>query len=89
MEFLSAGPSRITALYLPSRVLERLLGALGQQTQLTTLQVKWGDYADLGVLSGVQHLTRLRLRGASRVTNLSPVAAVQSVVTSKSKASVA
>ena len=69
-EFFSAGPSPIRELEFSSRTPKRLFGALVGQTQLRSLNVKWGDYADLRPLTGMTQLRTLRLRGASAVEDL-------------------
>ena len=73
-EFFSAGPSPIRELEFVSRTPRRLFDALGGQTQLHSLNVKWGDYADLRPLAGMTQLRTLRLRGASAVQDLQPLA---------------
>lgn len=78
-EFFSAGPSPIRELEFVSRTPKRLFEALRSQTQLRSLNVKWGDYADLTTLSGMTRLRTLRLRGASAVEDLQPLAALVEV----------
>ena len=72
-EFLAAGPSPIRELEFVSRTPRRLFEALGGQTQLHALNVKWGDYADLTPLIGMTELRTLYLRGASGVEDLTPL----------------
>lgn len=79
VEFLAAGPTPITTLYLVTRTPKRLFAALAGQPQLTALQVKWGDYDDLAALSGMRDLVTLRLRGASGVTTLQPLTSLTNV----------
>lgn len=76
LEFFEAGPTPIRQLSLRSRVPQTLLDSLAGQTQLESLDVKWGNYADLAALSGLTNLTSLALGGASRVTDLSPLASL-------------
>lgn len=78
-EFFSAGPSPIRELEFVSRTPKRLFDALSGQTQLRTLNVKWGDYADLRPLTEMTHLHTLRLRGASAVQDLEALAGLVSV----------
>lgn len=63
-EYFAAGPSPITDLSFISRTPKRMFASLQQQTQLTALRVKWGDYDDLTVLAGMTRLTQLYLGGA-------------------------
>ncbi len=77
VRFFSAGPTPIRSLHFVSRTPKRLFDALAEQSQLTALQVKWGDYDDLHALSGMSELVMLRLRGASGVRDLEPLAALQ------------
>lgn len=80
VEFLASGPSPIEDLCFVSRTPRRLFDALAGQQQLRRLSVKWGDYEDLSVLSGLTQLTHLRLGGASSVRSLSPLSALSGVV---------
>jgi hypothetical protein len=73
VDFFSSGPSPIVELHFTSRTPKRLFNALRAQTQLEGLFVKWGDYDDLGTLSEMASLRKLRLRGASSVADVSPV----------------
>lgn len=73
IEFFRSGPSPISSLVLWCRTPKRLFDALGGQTQLRALRVKWGDYDDLSVLQGMHELVSLRLGGASRVSDLTPL----------------
>ena len=72
-EFFAAGPSPIRHLAFLSRTPKRLFEALASQTQLQSLQVKWGDWDDLAPLAGMKHLTILHLGGASSVRSLEPL----------------
>lgn len=72
-EFFAAGASPIRELEFVSRTPERLFASLVGQTQLESLNVKWGDYEDLSVLQGMTRLHTLRLRGASGVRSLKPL----------------
>jgi hypothetical protein len=74
--FFSAGPTAITELRFLTRTPKRLFNALAGQTQLQRLFVKWGDYEDLGVLQGIKELRALRLGGASKVADISPLASL-------------
>lgn len=78
-EFLSFGPSPIRDLQFVTRTPKRLFEALRGQTQLHGLKVKWGDYADLTPLTGMTHLRRLHLRGASSVQDVQPLASLVGV----------
>ncbi len=78
-EFFSSGPSPIRELKFVTRTPKRLFDALRGQTQLHSLTVKWGDYADLTPLTGMTELRRLRLRGASSVEDVQPLAALVGV----------
>ena len=81
VDFFAAGPSPIRSLTFLTRTPRRLFAALSAQSQLTALQVKWGDYDDLRALRGMATLQRLYLRGASGVKDLSPLAGLQAVET--------
>ena len=56
-----------------SRTPRRLFESLAGQTQLRVLAVKWGDYEDLSVLTGMTELRHLWLDGASSVRTLTPL----------------
>jgi hypothetical protein len=79
VDFFEAGPTPIRSLHFLTRTPKRLFSALSTQSQLTDLQVKWGDYDDLQVLSKMNELVALRLRGASGVRDLRPLAGLQAV----------
>jgi len=81
VHFFESGPTRIRTLHFLTRTPKRLFAALSAQVQLTSLQVKWGDYDDLLVLSQMNGLVTLRLRGASGVRDLRPLAGLQAVQT--------
>jgi hypothetical protein len=70
VEFFRAGPSPIRELHFTSRTPARLFDALTHQVQLRRLEVKWGDYSDLGMLRPLTSLVTLTLRGASKVTDV-------------------
>lgn len=74
VDFFGSGPTPIRALHFLTRTPKRLFAALSEQRQLTALEVKWGDYDDLEVLTGMSELVTLRLRGASGVQDLRPLA---------------
>lgn len=78
-DFFSSGPSPIRDLQFVTRTPKRLFEALRAQTQLRGLTVKWGDYEDLTALTGMTHLQKLHLRGASCVGDLHPLAALVGV----------
>jgi hypothetical protein len=79
VDFFRAGPSPIRSLHFLTRTPKRLFDALSAQSQLTALQVKWGDYDDLQVLTTMPELVTLRLRGASAVHDLRPLAELPAV----------
>jgi len=81
VEFFRSGPTAIRSLCFTTRTPKRLFDALSGQHQLTSLQVKWGDYDDLSVLSSTSQLHTLRLAGASQVRNLAHLAGLQRVET--------
>jgi hypothetical protein len=81
VDFFESGPTPIRTLHFLTRTPKRLFAALAPQAQLTTLQVKWGDYDDLRVLNQMNGLATLRLRGASGVHDLGPLAELQAVET--------
>ncbi len=56
-----------------SRTPKRLFDSLAGQTQLDALEVKWGDYNDLGAIANANNLRYLTLRGAGKVTDVSPL----------------
>jgi hypothetical protein len=79
IEFFSAGPSPIRELQFVSRTPKRLFSALGGQTQLVRLKIKWGDYQDLTPLTAMSNLTTLHLGGASSVESIEPLAILTNV----------
>lgn len=76
VDFFTAGPTPIVELQLATRTPKRLFHALGAQTQLQRLFVKWVDYDDLGPLAQMDRLRVLRLGGASCVNDVGPIAAL-------------
>jgi hypothetical protein len=76
VDLLSAGPTPIRELHFVSRTPKRLFAALGGQSQLQSLFVKWGDYDDLSSLASLQRLRVLRLGGASSIRDVSPLASL-------------
>jgi Leucine-rich repeat (LRR) protein len=80
LEFFRA-PSPIRHLDLRSRVPQEVLDAVGAQTQLVSLAVKWGPYSDLSAIAGLTALRELNLSGATRVNDLSPLTALPSLRT--------
>jgi hypothetical protein len=78
-EFFASGPSPIRELRFVTRTPRRLFEALRGQSQLRSLTVKWGDYADLTPVAGMPHLRTLRLGGASSVEDLQPLAGLVGV----------
>jgi hypothetical protein len=81
VEFFSSGPTPIRSLRFTTRTPKRLFDALAGQHYLASLEVKWGVYDDLSVLSSMSQLQTLRLAGASKVRNLGPLADLQLVET--------
>jgi hypothetical protein len=81
VEFFRSGPTPIRSLHFLTRTPKRLFAALSTQSQLTAVDVKWGDYDDLQVLSQMNGLVTLRLRGASGVRDLRPLSELQAVET--------
>lgn len=73
-QFFDSGPTPVTDLAFTTRTPKRLFESLRGQTQLRCLAVKWGDYDDLGPLTGMHELTDLWLGGASSVRTLTPLA---------------
>ena len=71
--FLSSGPTPIRRLEFTTRTPARLFEALQGQPQLEVLVVKWGDYSALSALQDLTQLRELSLRGASKVTDVSPL----------------
>lgn len=72
-KFFAAGPCAITDLAFASRTPKRMFASLRGQTQLRSLAVKWGDYEDLGTLTGMHELKELSLGGASSVRTLGAI----------------
>lgn len=81
VEFLSSGGGDIRELEFVSRTPKRLFAALAGQPQLDRLQLKWGDYEDLGPLEGMVGLRELHLGGASSVKSVEPLARLRAVAT--------
>ncbi|MBS44074.1 MAG: hypothetical protein CMH83_13105 [Nocardioides sp.] len=81
VDFFAQGPSGIRALQFTTRTPKRLFDALRSQSQLVTLDIKWGDYHDLSTLATMTDLRSLRLKGASKVKDLAPLGVLQSVET--------
>jgi hypothetical protein len=81
VDFFGSGPTPIRSLQFLTRTPKRLFAALSAQSQLTTLEVKWGDYDDLRAISQMADLVTLRLRGASGVQDLRPLAELHAVET--------
>ena len=79
VDLFESGPTPIRSLRFLTRTPKRLFDALSAQSQLTALQVKWGDYDDLTVLGEMAGLVSLRLRGASNVQDLLPLAELEAV----------
>ncbi len=79
VDFFAAGPTAIRELRFLSRTPKRLFEALGAQTQLQRLFVKWGDYEDLSVLTGMQELETLHLGGASKVADVAPLGSLSAL----------
>lgn len=79
VDFFASGPSTIRDLRLVTRTPARLFDALAGQTQLRSLEVKWGDYSDLRPLERLTSLTSLSLRGASKVSDVSSVGTLTSL----------
>jgi hypothetical protein len=79
VKFLAAEQSSIRRLEFTSRTPSRLFEALAGQAQLQSLEIKWGDYADLSPLSTISELQHLSLRGASKVTDVEPLAVLTSL----------
>ncbi|MCU1421222.1 MAG: hypothetical protein JWN36_873 [Microbacteriaceae bacterium] len=74
VELFQSGPTPIAELTFSSRTPARLFDSLRSQTQLTKLVLKWGDFADLSVLSGMRRLRQLDLGGAAAITTVEPLA---------------
>lgn len=72
VRFLSS-TTRITELNLVSRVPQDLLNAVGEQSQLKALAVKWGPYSILEPLRRLTELRDLSLGGARAVSDLQPL----------------
>lgn len=70
IEFLSHTTTQLREIELASRTPQELLDALGGQTQLEVLSVKWGPYRELQALGRLAQLRTLRLRGATSVVVL-------------------
>lgn len=79
VEFFRSGPTPIRSLRFLTRTPKRLFASLSAQSQLTALDVKWGDYDDLQALSHMNGLMTLRLGGASGVRDLRPLSGLQAV----------
>ncbi|HEX7834293.1 MAG TPA: hypothetical protein VF479_02360, partial [Pseudolysinimonas sp.] len=79
IEFFQEGPHRFDELEFRSRTPARLVDALAKQTQLRRLELKWGDYSDLGALAGMSELRELALGGGVRIVTLEPLAGLSSL----------
>lgn len=73
MNFFSSGPSSIKRLEFVSRTPRRLFETLEHQTQLESLEVKWGDYTDLSPIQSMPRLRTLVFHSAPAVTSLEPL----------------
>lgn len=73
MDFFSAGPTPIKNLEFTTRTPRRLLDSLSAQTQLESLCVKWGDYADLEPIRGMRNLRSLHFQSLPSVKTLEPL----------------
>lgn len=71
--FFASGSSPIEDLEFVSRTPARLFESLRGQTELTRLNIKWGDYEDLTALQGMYRIEALALRGASSVRDITPL----------------
>jgi hypothetical protein len=79
IELLESGPTPIVDLTLLLHTPARLFNALSGQTQMQQLDVRWGDYSDLGVLSEMHQLRSLHLGSATALTTLEPLGSIQSL----------
>jgi ribosome modulation factor len=81
IELLASGPTLLRSIQFTSRTPARLFEALRGQTQLESLEVKWGDYSDLSALSEMTRLRHLVLLGARSVTSVDPLASLTGLET--------
>lgn len=77
--FFTAGATAVQEISFASRTPKRLFDSLRSQTQLISLLVKWGDYVDLSVLTGMSNLRALVLNGASNVESVEPLCELSSL----------
>lgn len=63
----------ITDLQISSRATDETLAALSLQTQLTSLQLRFGPYTDLAPLARLDRLEELVLQGATGISDLGPL----------------
>lgn len=75
MEFFSAGSTPIKSLHFTTRTPRRLFDTLSAQTQLESLRVKWGDYADLEPIRVMHNLRSLHIQSLPSVKTLEPLTA--------------
>lgn len=77
--FFNSGVSPVREIKFVSRTPKRLFDSLKSQTQLVSLQLKWGDYVDLSVLAGMSRLQALVLNGASCVDTVEPLSGLRAL----------
>ena len=77
--FFNSGVSAVREIQFTSRTPKRLFDSLKSQTQLVSLQIKWGDYVDLSVLADMSRLQALVLNGASCVETVEPLSGLHAL----------
>lgn len=73
IHFFANAPTKILHLDLVSRVTQELLDAVSGQTNLRSIDVKWGPYHDISPLTELRLLERVSLGGASQLASLAPL----------------
>ncbi len=76
IHFFASTPTNIRHLDLVSRVPQELLDAVAGQTNLRSIDVKWGRYHDISPLSELRLLERVSLGGASQLASLAPLSSL-------------
>lgn len=80
IDFLRANTKALKALYLPSRVPQKLFDAACCQENLETLTCKWGAYKDLSAIKNLKNLKYLYLGSCPSVADITPLCSQSDLV---------